>query len=298
MNRNHELWTPEIRQEGGHMIMQNIKKESKIKYVNVDSRFQNEYNLNKLAHFTYELPQKITDVKSIAVRTVEIPMTFFYFSQNRGNTFFKANNTSVQISDGNYTVNSLKDTIQNTLQSDYGNTDINFDINSTNHIVINNPIGSSSDYTISWDVDASGGFQKNNLKASLGWCLGFRQPSYTIPIGTNIISEGVVDIYNIRYLFLVVDEFRSSNPNSFLSPQSSSLLSKNILARITLNPAFFPYGSILTANTFNGYLLSDQRVYSGKTDIQKLKIQLVDEWGIPVDLNQVDFSFCLEIEFE
>jgi hypothetical protein len=296
MNRNHDLWIPEIRQEGAHMIMQNIKKESKIKYVNVDSRFQNEYNQNKLAHFTYELPQKITDVKSIAVRTVEIPMTFFYFSQNRGNTFFKANNTSVQISDGNNTVISLRDKILNTLQNDYGNYDITFDINSTNNIIIQND--SVTNYTISWDVDASGGFQKNNLKASLGWCLGFRQPSYTIPVGTNIISEGVVDIYNIRYLFLVVDEFRSSNPNSFLSPQSSSLLSKNILARITLNPAFFPYGSILTANTFNGYLLSDQRVYSGKTDIQKLKIQLVDELGIPVDLNQVDFSFCLEIEFE
>jgi hypothetical protein len=296
MNRNHDLWIPEIRQEGAHMIMQNIKKESKIKYVNVDSRFQNEYNQNKLANFTYELPQKITDVKSIAVRTVEIPMTFFYFSQNRGNTFFKANNTSVQISDGNNTVISLRDKILNTLQNDYGNYDITFDINSTNNIIIQND--SVTNYTISWDVDASGGFQKNNLKASLGWCLGFRQPSYTIPVGTNIISEGVVDIYNIRYLFLVVDEFRSSNPNSFLSPQSSSLLSKNILARITLNPAFFPYGSILTANTFNGYLLSDQRVYSGKTDIQKLKIQLVDELGIPVDLNQVDFSFCLEIEFE
>jgi hypothetical protein len=45
-------------------------------------------------------------------------------------------------------------------------------------------------------------------------------------------------------------------------------------------------------------LLSDQRYYSGKTDIQKLQIQLVDEGGRIVDLNQLDFSFCLEIECE
>jgi hypothetical protein len=65
-----------------------------------------------------------------------------------------------------------------------------------------------------------------------------------------------------------------------------------------LNPAIYPYGTILTANTFNGLLLSDQRLYAGKTDIQKLNIQLVDEWGNVVDLNGVDFSFCLEIEHE
>jgi hypothetical protein len=76
------------------------------------------------------------------------------------------------------------------------------------------------------------------------------------------------------------------------------MVSKNILARITLNPAFYPYGTILIANTFNGYLLSDQRVYAGKTDIQNLQISLVDEYGNVVDLNGVDFSFCLEIEHE
>ena len=108
-----------------------------------------------------------------------------------------------------------------------------------------------------------------------------------------------MDVNNIRYLFLVVDEFRSSNPNSFISPLGDSFLSKNILARITLNPTTFgAFGTILPANIFNGYLLSDQRVYSGTTDIQKLKIQLVDEFGNPVDLNYVGFSFCLEIEFE
>ena len=39
-------------------------------------------------------------------------------------------------------------------------------------------------------------------------------------------------------------------------------------------------------------------MYAGNVDIQKLNIQLVDEWGNIVDLNQLDFSFCLEIEYE
>jgi len=96
----------------------------------------------------------------------------------------------------------------------------------------------------------------------------------------------------------VVDEFRQSNPNSFISPLYQSIINKNVLARIVINSNIYAFGSILPANTFNGYLLSDQRTYSGKVDIQKLQIQLVDEWGNAVDMNQVDFSFCLEIECE
>ena len=46
MNRglDNNLWTPEVTQHGGHMIMENVKKSSKIKYLNIDSRFQEEYN--------------------------------------------------------------------------------------------------------------------------------------------------------------------------------------------------------------------------------------------------------------
>jgi hypothetical protein len=98
----------------------------------------------------------------------------------------------------------------------------------------------------------------------------------------------------------VVDEFSQSNPNSFVSPLNNANLSKNVLARISLNPAIFQFSNatVLTANTFNGLLLSDQRTFAGKTDIQKLQIQLVDEWGNLVNLNGLDFSFCLEIEYE
>jgi len=308
MNRglDNNLWTPEVTQHGGHMIMENVKKPSKIKYLNIDSRFQEEYNLNKGATFTFQLPQKMTDIKSIAVRCAEIPMSFYYFSAKRGNTSFyviDSNGYSYlkTISDGNYTVSQLQGQISNALTSVPAPDNSDFaTIPAANTVTItnNNASQNNLNYTFYWDTDICGNFQRNRFKASLGWSLGFRQQSYAVNSGNAITSEGVVDVYTTRYLFLVVDEFRSSNPNSFLSPLASSFVSKNILARITLNPAFFPYGTILVANTFNGYLLSDQRVYAGKTDIQKLQISLVDEYGNVVDLNGVDFSFCLEIEHE
>ena len=72
--------SPEVTQQGGHMIIQIVKKPNKIKFLNIDTRYQGDYNLNKLANFTYNLPQRITEVKSIAVRSIEIPMSFYSFS--------------------------------------------------------------------------------------------------------------------------------------------------------------------------------------------------------------------------
>ena len=285
--------SPVLTQQEGHMILQNVKKQNKIKYLNIDTRFQGDYNLNKLATLTYNLPQKIAEVKSIAVRSVEIPMSFHSFSLNRGNTYMKIDNSSVVIPNYSYTTNdtNLKTQINN-------NFPTNFTVDISQNRTTFTNTSSSLTRKIYFDVDVNGGFNKYNLKSTLGWSLGYRLPEYSVLPNKSLVAEGLVDINPIRYLFLVVDEFRQSNPNSFISPLSNGYISKNILARITINTTIYPFGSILPANIFNGFLLSDQRYYSGKTDIQKLQIQLVDEWGILVDLNQLDFSFCLEIECE
>ena len=283
--------SPELTQQGGHMILQNVKKTTKIKFLNIDTRYQGDYNLNKLATFTYNLPQRITEIKSIAVRSVEIPMSFYSFSINHGNTFMKIDNSSIVIPNFSYTTND------NNLKTQLNSQTTNFTLDiSFNRTTITNT--SNTTRNIYFDVDSSGGFNKYNFKSSLGWCLGYRLPEYSILPNKSLVAEGLIDVNPIRYLFLVVDEFRQSNPNSFISPLYNGYISKNVLARITLNPTIYPFGTILPANIFNGFLLSDQRYYSGKTDIQKLQIQLVDEWGVIVDLNQLDFSFCLEIECE
>jgi len=78
------------------------------------------------------------------------------------------------------------------------------------------------------------------------------------------------------------------------------IIRKNILARVTTDYAVYPYGSILTANLFNGLLTTDLRLYAlgGKIDLQKLNIQLVNENGEIMNLNGEDISFCLRLEYE
>jgi len=46
----------------------------------------------------------------------------------------------------------------------------------------------------------------------------------------------------------------------------------------------------------NLVLITSPREYYGPVDIFKLFIQLLDEYGRPVNLNFMDFSFCLSFQ--
>lgn len=142
------------------------------------------------------------------------------------------------------------------------------------------------------------------LPFRLGWLLGFRATtlarlSVTIPANSSQQGSAFVDVNGPRYLYLVVDEFLNGNPHTFTTMLKTSQIKNNVVARVALpTGGTSPFGSVLTANLFNGLLVSDTRTYSNKVNLQRLNVQLVNELGVPMNLNGLDFSFCLEMEFE
>jgi hypothetical protein len=78
--------------------------------------------------------------------------------------------------------------------------------------------------------------------------------------------------------------------NSFYGAFNSSILNKNILARISLQSNTF---NVLEQNNLN--LITTPREYFGPVNIQNFNIQLNDEYGRIVDLNNMDFSFCVTL---
>ena len=124
------------------------------------------------------------------------------------------------------------------------------------------------------------------LPLKFGWLLGFRNGIYVNNL--NYISEGVVNMKGPNYFFLVVDDFKNNVNNNFFSAFNSSILNKNILARISLQTNVF---NVLEQNNLS--IITPPREYFGPVDIQNLNIQLLDEYGRIVDLNNMDFSFCL-----
>jgi hypothetical protein len=219
-------------------------------------------------------------------------MTFYTISENLGNNAFKISNSTFVIPDGNYTPNELVTKINGLIAGIAGLT---VTIEADKKFIVTN---SGSALTINFDVDSTGNFAKYNFKFRLGWLLGFRKQSYAISPAKPMKAECLPDLTGPRYLYLVIDEFTSNgNQSSFVSPLPTSLINKNILARIPISQTIYQFSSVYPFNRSNG-LLSDCRSYTGKVDIQKLNVQLVNENGVVMDLNGADFSFCIRLEHE
>lgn len=304
---NKELFTnPKVSQYNSHMVMTNVHKDTKHKFINIDSKFCDDYANNRLdsskpsfniANYTYTLPERITNVKSIRIRNIEVPITFYNISASKGNNYFKiytsSNSYIITVPDGEYTATTLE-TALTTLLSSY-----NLKYNYTDTYYSQFYLSSAgTTFYVDFAVDASGNSDKYKFKSKLGWLLGFRNTTYTVSTTSGIYSETIVNLNSDKYLYLTIDEFSKGNQNSFISPLSTSLINKNIIAKITLNKQVYPFGTVLPANEHIGFLMSDKRTYNGKIDIQKINYKLINDLGEPINLNDVDFSFGMEIEYE
>jgi hypothetical protein len=292
-NTNEVFMEPKTTQYGSHMVMTNVAKQQKTKYINIDTRFRDEYNYLSTANYNVTLPQRITDVSTMTLMSIEVPMSFYNISSTIGNNYFTVTHngttTTITIDDGNYTISTLKTALNSALWG----YDLSYNY-SGSHSTMNTKSGS---VTVNFAVGSTGSNDKYNIKSKLGWILGFRQLSYTVTTSTTT-SEAFYDLNGSRYLYLALDEFNKGNQYSFVSPLYNSLINKNIIGRISMTKDVHPFGSVLVANLTNGLLVADLRSYTGKIDLLKMNVQLLDEYGNSVNLNGLDFSFCLAVEHE
>lgn len=293
-DKNELFLEPKTTQHGSHMVMTNVHKPTKRKFVNIDTRFSDEYNYLTVANCNVTLPERVNDVKSISISSIELPVSFYNISSSIGNNSFLAGTRTIIVPDGEYSADSLK-TKLNTLIAGV-TPDISFNLTTSAASGDMMSVASNIDCSFNFAVNDQGVPEKYNLKSKLGWMLGFRQPDYNIrtPLNANFRA----DLNGPRYLYLAMEEFHNGNKNSFISTVSSGLVNKNIIARISLDKSNYGFGTIMPANRLNGLLLSDVRKYSGKVDLQKLNFQLLNEIGNPISLNGSDYSLCLEIEHE
>ena len=163
---------------------------------------------------------------------------------------------------------------------------INFDIdNSNNSNIINN---SSIKYNC---ID-------NFLHQKLGWLLGFTKPSITISGSTRLIlSERICNINYPRYVYIAIDDFQASSRNYF-SVAAQSLIAPNIIGRINILTLLQEKTAFKQAASAGDFLFTQKHIreYFGPTDITKLRIQLLDEYGRPFSLNNSDWSFVVTFE--
>jgi hypothetical protein len=275
--------------------------------VNIDTRFRSNYYTTNASNFNVDLPLKISQVVSLQLSALEIPSTFYVISQVFGNNFFVLEISGetpviVTIPDGNYDYLALQEYINNYLQNvapvAYNTIQFLSDINTplgtgyaagSGRMVAGSTSGTIA-FSLNFLTDRYGNEDRQTpLPLKLGWLMGFREGYYENAL--TYVSEGVINLLGPRYIYLVVDDFNNNVNDGFYAAFSSSILNKNILARISLQGNVF---NVLSKDNFN--LITAPRQYFGPVDIQKLQIQLLDEYGRILNLNNMDYSFCLTFQ--
>lgn len=295
----YDVLEPRVDQHGSHMVMKNVSKPLKEKIVNIDTKYRTNYDLTTISSAApiMVFGERLTEVRSIEVVSVDIPFTFFNFRADNdcatdGNNYLRIKNGGTSkmlvVTPNNYTQGSLATEINAQLASLSLATDISYS-------VVNNKSyfkSKTNSYSLATNVDINGNVNETNNRNNFGWTLGYRDTSYNLtPSG--VYSEALLTLKTPRHLFLVLNEFSQGNTNSFVSPLENGNQNKNIIAKISLTAT--TARETLCANRANGLLVSEVRKYLEKVNIQRVSLQLLDDAGRPVQLNGYDFSVCLRL---
>jgi hypothetical protein len=280
------------------------------KNLNIDTRFRDNYYTTLSSNFHFDLPIRLTNVVSLQLSALELPSTIYTISKIFGNNYFvievEEDKALIIIPDGDYSPAALQNYLNLQMASYTSNS--NYNLSQLQYINFAIDVSSSGTgngrmfvtltdnydfaFNLKFDVDTNGEEDRvNPIQLKFGWLIGFRQNTY---INSNsYISEGIIDLSGPKYLYLVINDFNNNVNDGFIGAFNSSILNKNILARISLQGGI-KIISYFSENNFS--LITYARQYFGPVDIIKLQIQLLDEYGRIIDLNNMDYSFCLNFQ--
>ncbi len=277
-----------------------IKQQIITKCITFDTRFRENYYDTKSTDFKCNLPDRLTNVISMQLAAFEFPTSYFIINESLNNNFLNyqiidsgnvAEIKTVTIQSGNYSHSELIAQINDAITNNGDN--IVFDVDITNlgsgtgKTIIRNQ--DTNIVNIYFDRDRNGNNDETPLPLKFGWILGFRSNEY---IGNkDYISEGMYDDHGSRYIYLAINDHNNNTFDTYTSVFNSSILNKNILARISLKtPAFH------ILNETGMQLVTEPRKYLGPVNISTFNVQILDEFGRILNINNMDYSFCLNFE--
>jgi len=267
-----------------------IKKRVSSKIINIDTRFRENYKNDPPTNFQVNLSSKINNVITLDLHVMEPPATYYTISEKLHNNYFhisidNAEFQKITIPDGNY--KNTGSSVISSINEQISDCSFNF-INGNNINVEKIIVTSTNNKNIKLDFtkkpDGLKCETEPKLELKLGWILGFKEKTYEQD-GT-ITSDAIPDFGGPKYCFLIVDDFQKNVNESIISTSNSFINGNNILARVSFHDL----------DDITQSISSPLREYFGPVDIQKLKIQLLDEYGRIIDTNGNDFSFCLRLK--
>lgn len=285
--------------------------------VNIDSRFRSSF-LNATTDFYYNFDTPYKNIIRVRVASVEIPNVAYTFStEYYKNTYFRIgvydsfnfyHDTKIQIQDGNYTEDELIAAIQTKLTNEvfipsgvfmkiYKDTIQQKVIIENQGVVRRDDSKPWPPPTLTWEYISANyqtfaptpfdliftvpSLEKRVYNNGLGYNLGFRAPSYHITV-PSVKAEGNMDVFGDLYYFLSIDDFNTVE-------QQTTENTIECLAKIIRN------NKSTTIYNDGSNLLSNDIIFPSPIDIKRLNIKLMTPFGKIVDLNDMNFSFSLEL---
>ena len=307
-----------------------IKYSTVVSSINIDSRFRPNYFNSKSTDLNITLPQRIDNIVSYRIGSIEIPFYAIYaVSELNGNNTIHiewgdysstpayTDTLTIVIPDGNYfttadstflasasieiTINQIL--LSNTVSVGGGNSGLglsgilNFHIDQiSGKSVFSQPAGATPiNFKVITNVRNSGNPNYDSpLLSFLGWQLGFRNAEY-------ISNNNGTDNYGA-----VVSEalaaFKSTSYifiaiddfNNSVNDYYSAVFSDSFAIKNIITRV--NVGVLREISEPSSTQLNRQRNFFGPVNIQKLHITLYDNFGRIVDLNNMDWN--MELIFE
>lgn len=281
--------------------LNNLKRKTIKQTIILNSLYRDKCLYTPSTDFSMVLPYNFKNVLSLRLSSIQLPSVIYCISKKYGNnTMFVIEDVTAQehlieIPSGNYNPIEFVIVLEDILNQQFATNRFTVEYNSsTGKITVMNSVYNFSMNFINtadmieYDEDIKCELISEACKR-LGWIMGYRQAIYSG--NSKYETEGIYNCFNSNYVYFVLNDFNNSQSQNILGMLSKSLLSDNILAMIPL-----------TSNNFNvcfdngGDFIEKKREYFGPVNIQRLKIQLLNQHGQIIDLNNMDFSFSLELE--
>jgi hypothetical protein len=292
--------------------LNNLKRKTITQTIILNSLYRDDY-LNTLStDFSITLPNYFKNVLSVRLSSLQLPNVLYCIStSNNNNSLYIFEDALggvegvVVIPDGNYDYTTFATLLQTSINTQLSTLNFVVTVDSaTQKITITNTVniftmnfivkesisGVNTEYIINKNYKQLRCVNDiTELYKRLGWIMGYRNALYTGQ--QSYVAEGVYNGSFTEYIYFILNDFNNSQSQNIIGMFSKSTIGNNILAMIPLN-----------ANSFhicfdNGAdFIEKKREYFGPVNIQKLKIQLLNQYGEILDLNCMDFSFSLELE--
>jgi hypothetical protein len=283
--------------------LNSIKRITQIQNLNLNSAFRTNYSTTSSTSFQYIIPAEIKNVVSLRLSSIEIPNAWYLFSSANGNNQFIVstytlanglNTYNITIPDGNYGASCLTNYLNNNFfYKSMTTTDLKYIVFSIDSYSFKSIFSVTTvaplppaEFYFSLEFNVPVG---QNVMNTFGWYLGFRHEYYP-DITVSVISEGLFDGGGDRYIYFSLDDYQKNKNIENIVGLEYSILNEDILAKVPMT------NGKLCLVIDNSNQLAKTRRYNGPINLNRIQIHVLDKFGNIIDLNNMDFSFTLELE--